>query len=334
MKKIILFSLTCIIILIAVFTNPKKEIHIENLSSKLSKEFFKDIPQNYDNTLTHVLGNFLINSEIEKFVEYNNYVFFSTTSSEKGTLSIGLFGNVFSTFKYESETNNRTSTKKIYEGYIDGKYPITMTITMLDEKITGDFHYNKFKKNIRLEGKLIGNTITLNGYDENDKLIDIFSGKLDNKKIIGKWSDGNQNKNFDFQLNLISEEFENENEKNNHSKNNQISINSIRTGYGAMSKGWRPAILVNVKNTSNQDIKEFIKIKAIFIDTETNKELGVANKYVSSNSNPFLSGLNKDILLYPSISYKGSPSSLRIKAKIYIDDVYIKDIELEPTELY
>jgi hypothetical protein len=132
--------------------------------------------------------------------------------------------------------------------------------------------------------------------------------------------------------------FIDENSKNTASQiskwDKQFEITSIKTGFGATSQNWKPALLINIKNISNNDITKYNEIRAVIYDTADNKEVGTVTKYISTSNEPFLTKMNKDILMFTKTGYKGSPTSLRLRAKIYIEGEFVKEVEIEPTELY
>lgn len=112
-----------------------------------------------------------------------------------------------------------------------------------------------------------------------------------------------------------------------------FEITSIRTGYGA-SRVWKPAVLINIKNITSNDIMEYIDIKAVFIDTKSNTDKGTAKKYISTKDKPFLSGTNKAILLFTDNGYRGSPKGLKLRAKIFIENEFVKEVTIDDVELY
>lgn len=335
MKKTITLSAISLLVVIAVVTNPKKKEHIDSLTSKAMDRLIKENPQQNDNLLVFTLGNMALSSEIERLVEYNSYVLFSTTSRDEKTISIGLFGNVFTTLAFtEEEKEENLKSTFIYKGKINKKHPITMEINIDKDQINGHFIYDKIGTPIQIKGKLTQDQILLNGFDSNNKLIDIFKGTLKDDEIIGKWSDEKRKKLYDFQL--VKQQLEVFEKTEPHQKSilNMVSIKSIKTGFGAFPRGWKPAIQINFENKTNKDISEFIRVKAVFYNTETNTEIGNSSKYLVTKDFPFSAKMNKDILLLPNITYKGSPVSLKLRAKLYIKDEFIEDIAIEPIELY
>ena|GEM_PF-6689180 len=114
----------------------------------------------------------------------------------------------------------------------------------------------------------------------------------------------------------------------------KYSIQSIETGFGDSSKGWKPVLLLNIENHTNQSIDEYVRVRALFYDTESNTEIGTSIKYLVSKGSPFLPKMNKDLLFFTKTAYKTiNPFYLKLRVKLYIKDEFVEDLAIEPLEL-
>lgn len=118
-KNYLFFTITGVITLIAILTNPNQDRHKEVIKNKLNSYMQKSMKQNQtktDNewgqageTLGMMLGDALIDKIIDNIVSTDNYVLFSTTKisweGETKIIGIGAFGNVFITSKLDDAMN-------------------------------------------------------------------------------------------------------------------------------------------------------------------------------------------------------------------------------------
>lgn len=112
----------------------------------------------------------------------------------------------------------------------------------------------------------------------------------------------------------------------------KIQVSTVSTGFKATTL-WMPAIEVKVKNISNQDLQEYIKLKAVFIDTDNNEQLGVKVRYISTSSEMFVNGTVKKELLMPGKGFRGSFIKLNLSVKLYLEDHFIKTYKIVNKEL-
>jgi hypothetical protein len=101
----------CIIVFIAILTNPNQESHREKVKMIFKNFYQKSLEENSldeDGGLA-VLGNFLgtslINTLVDSAISSDNYVLFSLTKltfeGEETVIGFGIFGNVFLSDKIE-----------------------------------------------------------------------------------------------------------------------------------------------------------------------------------------------------------------------------------------
>lgn len=181
-----------------------------------------------------------------------------------------------------------------------------------------------------VEKKLFQNT----KYHNNLLYSTIQFDREDNKRQFGY---GFLGKVF---LNLKKEDFKKtEKQKMSESKTDtlkkvseQFEIKSIETGFMANNL-WHPSVKIEIQNITNNDIKDFIEVTAIFVNAKTGEQIGTKSSYISSKMKPFLSGLKKKKVLFPNIGFKGTITNLDITAKIYIEDELIDDVNINNVEL-
>src|SRR4030042_5964285 len=123
MKKT-LWIIIAIVLVLALFTNPKQEQHKEVLKTKMTVFMQKSMKDNIKETdneweqagqsLGLMLGGAIINTMIDNMISSTNFVLFSITQmtleGDKTPIGIGIFGNIFF-FKdidslLEESTNN------------------------------------------------------------------------------------------------------------------------------------------------------------------------------------------------------------------------------------
>lgn len=102
-----------------------------------------------------------------------------------------------------------------------------------------------------------------------------------------------------------------------------VKIVGVKTGFYAGNL-WYPSIIVEFKNDSEEDLKEYISSKAIFINSTTNEQIGVHTKYISTSRDFFLSGTTLRKQFKSDSGYRGSFSGLEIIVKFYLEDELIE----------
>lgn len=107
---------------------------------------------------------------------------------------------------------------KVYEGLIADKYPITMKLASNENKLNGNYFYNKSGIYISIDGKIVNDSIFIKGFDKLNNLIDVFEGNIKNGKISGTWSKPNGKNQTTFSLIESSIHFPKEKEKTKTNK--------------------------------------------------------------------------------------------------------------------
>lgn len=115
-KQITLITLGAFL-LIAIFTNPNRDMHKEELKSKFIESYQKSLEANSTlnnngfETLGNLLGTSLINTLIENNVSCDNYLLFSITKitykGESKSIGFGFLGKVFLSGKVDEVLNKK-----------------------------------------------------------------------------------------------------------------------------------------------------------------------------------------------------------------------------------
>ena len=88
--------------------------------------------------------------------------------------------------------------------------------------------------------------------------------------------------------------------------NDKVQIVTAQTGfdpYHNTDNLWLPAITLMFKNISNDDITDFIEIRAVFIDNSSGEQLSEDFDFLCTNSRPLVSGTKKQITLESSVGW-------------------------------
>ena len=175
--------------------------------------------------------------------------------------------------------------KKSYEGSINNKYQITMTLTKTGNVLSGSYAYATIGTAIKVAGTIDDTgSIVLNEYSDSDKLLGTFNGTYRPEGISGNWNRANSDKLMPFLLtekaasisdasaSCMETEFENE---EGHGEKKTCLFNdfkTVSTGYANDRNGkmyWIYEIsqnkngkYVKVQNSSlfNLDQTELLKL--------------------------------------------------------------------------
>ncbi len=90
------------IIVVAVFTNPDKDTHIEKINEKL----YDLLPAGQKTSLIKEIGKLVSNQVLDQLISVDNYYVFSISNfdilGESETIAYGVFGMVFFTDKIKA----------------------------------------------------------------------------------------------------------------------------------------------------------------------------------------------------------------------------------------
>lgn len=113
--------------------------------------------------------------------------------------------------KTEQQTTQTTVISdftKSFEGTINGKFEIIMTLTKNSENLSGTYTYKNKGVPIKISGTIDGNgNLTINEFNTNGNMTGIFRGQLSNNNIIGNWTkpDGSNTMPFSISESINSE---------------------------------------------------------------------------------------------------------------------------------
>jgi hypothetical protein len=115
----------------------------------------------------------------------------------------------------------------------------------------------------------------------------------------------------------------------------KIVIVKIATGYDPklVSSNFSPCVSIKFKNLSNNDIKENVKVTAIFIDNDKGEQFGTKTKYFISPSEPLLSNMTKHVGLICPVGMTCCMDNFNISVKVYVNDNLIQTLKVTPYEL-
>lgn len=106
----------------------------------------------------------------------------------------------------EQTTSNNTPTivpnfTKSFEGTINGKYGIIMTLTKNAKSLSGTYSYKSKGIPIKVSGKIVDNgNLTINEFNENGSMTGVFKGQLSGNNIIGQWTKPDGSKTMPFSI--------------------------------------------------------------------------------------------------------------------------------------
>ncbi|PQJ15946.1 hypothetical protein [Aureicoccus marinus] len=86
-----------------------------------------------------------------------------------------------------------------FQGEIGKKIGVTGTLEINRDKVTGSYHYNIFKRSVRIEGAVEGDRLSYRGIDPDGKLIDYFDGYInEDNSISGVWKSADGQRSMPF----------------------------------------------------------------------------------------------------------------------------------------
>ncbi len=105
----------------------------------------------------------------------------------------------------QTTTTNSTTTipdfTKSFEGTINDKYGIIMTLTKSTKNLNGTYTYKSQGTAIKISGTIDDNgNLTLNEFNENGNMTGIFKGQLSSYNIIGQWTKPDGSKTMPFSI--------------------------------------------------------------------------------------------------------------------------------------
>jgi predicted small lipoprotein YifL len=139
---------------------------------------------------------------------------------------------------------------KYFEGSINNKYQITMSLTKTNNILSGNYAYSSTGTPIKVSGTIDDKgTITLNEYTDAGMLIGTFHGRYQETGIVGDWSKANSSSSMPFYLtekekaisdasaSVVETEFSNEDGSGTKKICLFNSFKTISTGYNNERNG-------------------------------------------------------------------------------------------------
>jgi hypothetical protein len=111
-----------------------------------------------------------------------------------------------------------------------------------------------------------------------------------------------------------------------------ITINRAKTGYILQEDLFLPSITIELKNLSQNDLKERVIFKAIFINNTTSEQLSDKIEWFCTESSPFLGGLTSQFTLSSSIGFRGGRPNVSVR--LYVNNEYINQYKIKDTEYF
>ena len=94
---------------------------------------------------------------------------------------------------------------------------------------------------------------------------------------------------------------------------------------------WLPCVAIKFENISNNDIKEYIKVSAIFIDNNKNEQIGSDLAFLASSSESLLSHTSKQLSLTSGSGWAYFVNK-SVTVKIYVGDEFVKSLKISNNE--
>lgn len=90
---------------------------------------------------------------------------------------------------------------KTFQGTINNKYEITMTLTKKSTVITGSYKYKTQTNSLNLKGTIDANgNLNVNEFNDKGSITGVFKGKIANSNISGTWEKPDGSKSFAFNV--------------------------------------------------------------------------------------------------------------------------------------
>lgn len=104
----------------------------------------------------------------------------------------------------QTTTTNTTAIPnftKSFEGTINGKYGIIMTLTKNTGNLSGTYTYKSQGTPIKISGTIDDNgNLTINEFNDKGNMTGIFKGQLSSSNIIGQWTKPDGSKTMPFSI--------------------------------------------------------------------------------------------------------------------------------------
>lgn len=165
-----------------------------------------------------------------------------------------------------------------------------------------------------------------------------FMFKSDSEELLKNISailDNKYNDDFEFLKSTMSTSTTEEKEKSGQGKiTDKVSLEKIATGYYTGSGIWAPSVVLTFKNISDQDITNYSSAEVVFFDEDKNEQLSAKTRHFVGTRNTRLAVGNTTRLQFVSdLGWSIIPFGRKIVAKIYIENIFVKTVSINETEI-
>ncbi len=164
-----------------------------------------------------------------------------------------------------------------------------------------------------------------------------FMFKSDKEELLKNVSavlDNKFNDDFEFLKSTVSTSSTEETKSSTKEKiTDKIKLENISTGYFKENGIWLPRVVLTFKNISNQDITDYIAAEVVFFDEAAKEQLSARKRYLVGGTR--LAAGNTSKLNFDSDMGWSNviPFGKKVTAKIYIQDVFIKTVDINEFEI-
>ena len=116
--------------------------------------------------------------------------------------------------------------------------------------------------------------------------------------------------------------------------NDKIQVTTAMTGfdpYHNRDNLWLPTIALMFKNISNSNIRDYVEVRAVFIDSSNGEQLAEDFEYLCTGKRPFSKGTKKQISLSSSVGWYAVKNQ-NVTVKISIDKSPFKTYKIKNRE--
>ena len=261
---------------IAVIEKCLGDIKTEKQAKKLSKEeavtiakcmlpHMEAIKDRLDNMSSEEREKY--NKELDEAVEKSEYkemikgMDYDTVKELADNEDESSSSDVSSSFN--SNTAAIPDFTKSFEGTINGKYGIIMTLTKNTGNLSGTYTYKSQGTPIKISGTIADNgNLTINEFNDKGNMTGVFKGQLNSSNIIGQWTKPDGSKKMPFSI--------------SESTNNETTTSTTENSDNTSATTEEPA------TTSSSDCDQFIRNYENFVDNY----IKVMKKYKANPSDP------------------------------------------------
>lgn len=166
-----------------------------------------------------------------------------------------------------------------------------------------------------------------------------FMFKSDNEELLKNISsilDNKFNDDFDFLKSTVTASVPEETQSTQKEQGkitDKIKLENVSTGYFKEQGIWLPRVVLTFKNISNQDITDYIAAEVVFFDEAKKEQLSARKRYPVGGTR-LAAGSSNKLHFDSDVGWSNViPFGKKITAKIYIQDIFIKTVEIDEFEI-